>query len=101
MSGVCLLAIIVFFKDTFRKERSLIYQTTFKQLSKERVRAVQEKSSCKSNPDVFADVKLTLQDVSPFRPIYLVIRRWNNLATLFASGNVAESDRPPFSINHV
>lgn len=29
---------------------------------------------------------LTLKDVNPFKPIGLVLRRWNNVAILFASG---------------
>ncbi|KAF5347001.1 hypothetical protein D9756_011026 [Leucocoprinus leucothites] len=91
VSGLCLLAFLIFFRDTFRKERSLTYQNILKQRLKERARALEESQDKDSLPTTRteipgADIKITLRDVSPFRPIYLVLRRWNNVAMLLVNG---------------
>ncbi|KAJ3567087.1 hypothetical protein NP233_g6599 [Leucocoprinus birnbaumii] len=90
ISGICLMAFLLFFKDTFRKERSLTYQTILKERLKERARArgkLQDKDSWASTEAEASvtEVHITLRDVSPFRPIYLVLRRWNNVAMLLVN----------------
>lgn len=35
------------------------------------------------------EIKITFRDVNPLKPIYLILRRWNNLAMLFATGEVS------------
>ncbi|KAJ6469053.1 major facilitator superfamily domain-containing protein [Mycena vitilis] len=114
VSGLSCVSISIFFKDTFRKERSLTYQSVLKSRLKSRgmssaadstvTVAVTEPSAPthrKSLPrDVekqnvidpvvaaaaLPDIKLTMRDVNPFKPLWLVLRRLNNFVILFASG---------------
>ncbi|KXN88549.1 hypothetical protein AN958_07185 [Leucoagaricus sp. SymC.cos] len=89
-SGTCLVAFVLFFRDTFRKERSSTYQSILKQRLKERAKKSEEVHEKDSRTTVvdgeLPDIKITLRDVSPFQPICLVLRRWNNLAMLFVTG---------------
>ncbi|KAJ7270783.1 major facilitator superfamily domain-containing protein [Mycena haematopus] len=114
----CGVLILLFLKDTFRKERSLTYQNVLK--SRLRSLAASAATSCtatvvekeptsdkrsslpadlekqprpdpnlSNSPDVVAalpNIKLTLSDVNPIKPLWLVVRRMNNLVILFASG---------------
>ncbi|KAJ7619375.1 vacuolar DHA amino acid exporter [Roridomyces roridus] len=94
VSGSSCLAILLLFKDTFRKERSLTYQSVVKR----RLRVAAESSATstlvaekdsdleKGQTAVLPVVKLSLRDVNPFPPIWIVLRRMNNLVILFASG---------------
>ncbi|TFK31058.1 major facilitator superfamily domain-containing protein, partial [Crucibulum laeve] len=108
VSGTIFIAFVLFFKDTFRRERSLTYQTVLK----ERLRAKSRTPSIDPIPvksvgagvdiekqekvtstmptsnveSVLPVLKLSLKDVNPFKPIGLVLRRMNNLVVLFASG---------------
>ncbi|KAJ6463377.1 vacuolar DHA amino acid exporter [Mycena sanguinolenta] len=119
VSGLSGLLILLFLKDTFRKERSLTYQN----LLRSRLRhAASAATSCTATiaekepptytnqhssipadlekqprpdsklsniPDAVAalpDIKLTLRDVNPIKPLWLVVRRMNNFVILFASG---------------
>ena len=125
-TGLCVVAFI-FFKDTFRRERSLTYQQVLQRVKAERAAARRsetsslshvtgverepskwlrktEKVSTKSDAKVtFQDVeaqgtpvhdddtdvkeiKLSLKDVNPLRPIVAVLSRLNNFVILFASG---------------
>ena len=125
-TGLCAVAFI-FFKDTFRRERSLTYQLVLKRVQAERAAARRSETSslshvtvverepsrwsfkhsdkveavAKSGPKVsfkeekapvhdddtdVKEIRLTLKDVNPIRPLFAVLRRMNNLAILFASG---------------
>ncbi|KAF7326635.1 Vacuolar DHA amino acid exporter [Mycena venus] len=124
VSGLSCLLILIFLKDTFRKERSLTYQNVLKSRLRSRVESaatgrtvtVAEKESpipvdqslekqpspatnLMAEPSPTAeislpDIKLTMRDVNPFKPLWLVLRRTNNLVILFASG-------PMFAFNCV
>jgi len=115
------LATFTVFKDTFRRERSLTYQTVSRRLYRQRVKredslngqelrqAVEEKggkqvftkSDMEKNdlesqraipahhhvPEKDVQVvKLSLKDVNPFPPFIMILRRWNNIVILIASG---------------
>jgi hypothetical protein len=92
-------------KDTFRKERSLAYQSVLKSRLKSRVvsldtictvTVVEKEPPVPAEPSLPVDlekqrlnlpvIKLTLRDVNPFTPLWLILRRINNLVILFASG---------------
>jgi len=110
VAGASLLSFVLFFKDTFRRERSLTYQTVIKQriaagplpaptpspskekdgaenvevleVAEEPGKDVEKGAAAPQAPEL----KLTLRDISPFRPIGLVMRRKNNSLTLLSSG---------------
>lgn len=110
-TGLCAISFI-FFRDTFRRQRSMIYQTALKRLmeaeakkatekqqtlsEKETVVGQQNDEDRKSDRDVEAqtqtdavpikELKLSLKDVNPIGPIVHVLRRLNNLVVLLASG---------------
>ena len=100
--GVALIA-FVFFKDTFRQQRSLSYQTALRGALRAREsdkksgdmpsKATGEKSEGSTIVDAEdqsgsqkEDMKLTLREMHIIRPIFQVSRRINNLCILFASG---------------
>ncbi|KIL57351.1 hypothetical protein M378DRAFT_171859 [Amanita muscaria Koide BX008] len=112
-AGLCCLSFI-FFRDTYRKERSLVYQHALKSRLKhlqkadniERTRKSsatssvtagvtkspgemtivdEEKGIDVAKPD-YSQVKVSLKDVSPFEHVWHCLRRINNLATLSATG---------------
>ncbi|KAG6372759.1 major facilitator superfamily domain-containing protein [Boletus reticuloceps] len=113
--GVIFSAFLFLFKDTFRKERSLMYQNVLKKRTQRRNLA-QEKNATRERPigekkisedgtsgaqmprgDAEAqhaivpavaikEVKLSITDVNPFPPYLRVISRRNNLAILIPSG---------------
>ncbi|KAM6493826.1 vacuolar DHA amino acid exporter [Amanita muscaria] len=111
-AGLCCLSFI-FFRDTYRKERSLVYQHALKSRLKhlqkadniERTRKssaassvtadstkslgemtiVDEEKGMDAKPD-YSQVKVSLKDVSPFEHVWHCLRRLNNLATLLATG---------------
>ncbi|KAJ7353399.1 vacuolar DHA amino acid exporter [Mycena albidolilacea] len=115
VSGLSGVLILLFLKDTFRKERSLTYQNVLKSrlkshatrpVAKSRTASIAERPSLPVNLEkqqipalrlfdthtvaaadvALREMKLTLRDVNPFRPLWLVVRRMNNLAILVASG---------------
>jgi hypothetical protein len=113
VSGTSCLSFLLFFNDTFRQERSLAYQNVLERRLKETsnesmleprdVEAqahtpeqnIEDASAEKHPSEGFATmdeiqatpvVKLSLKDVNPFKPLALVLRRWNNVVILFASG---------------
>ncbi|KAJ7222504.1 vacuolar DHA amino acid exporter [Mycena pura] len=116
VSGLSCTSIFIFFKDTFRKERSLTYQSVLKHrlaasaATSHTATVVTKESSTPapmasepSLPDLekqgqlqwkassaeagaLPALKLTLRDVNPIGPLWLVLRRTNNLIILFASG---------------
>lgn len=81
ISGLSLLSFILFFHDTFRRERSLNYQTAIKQRRK-----AAALSSLNKQPETF-NLDLSLTDVNPLKPLGQVLRRKNNVMVLIASGN--------------
>ncbi|KAF8989038.1 major facilitator superfamily domain-containing protein [Cyathus striatus] len=104
ISGVTVVVIVFFFRDTFRKERSLVYRDVVaKRLIKLQSHLAEEKQIEKANiqhsEDVekqicpsespFADVKISLKDVNPIKPILGVVKQRHNLVILFASALIA------------
>ena len=93
LAAVNLLSFVFFLKETFRKQRSLTYQNVLRRRLEEREAAGVEKqengsgveSETKAKVSV-DEIKLSLKDVNPFPPLKLVLKRWNNIAILFASG---------------
>ncbi|KAJ3880099.1 MFS general substrate transporter [Lentinula edodes] len=101
MGGVVFMSFLLFFRDTFRHERSHTYQSVLKARLKEAGtkknvgvenidadNAAQdiEKQEVSSKPVVAPEVKLGLVDVNPFRPMAFILRRKYNLFMLTASG---------------
>ncbi|KAF9446366.1 MFS general substrate transporter [Macrolepiota fuliginosa MF-IS2] len=112
VSGASWLSFLLFFRDTFRKERSLTYQNVLKQRLRGKkgtgddiispsttapasttdlhhdLEKANENAKCDAPAAVIPqlEVELSLKDVNPFKPIGTVLRRINNLAILFASG---------------
>ncbi|KAJ6520630.1 major facilitator superfamily domain-containing protein [Mycena vulgaris] len=111
VSGLSCLSIFVFLKDTFRRERSLTYQSVLK--SRLKARSASAATSCTvtvaekeppitslpadlekqekpewlaPTPAVLPAIKLTMRDVNPLKPLAQVLRRTNNVVILFASG---------------
>jgi hypothetical protein len=88
---------LIFFKDTFRKERSLTYQAILKKRLNEKAKAHEESQEKDNLPSSvrseIPEERVTLRDVSPFRPIYLVLRRWNNVAMLLVNGEIMPAGR--------
>ncbi|KAH9055249.1 major facilitator superfamily domain-containing protein [Lactarius vividus] len=91
--GASLVLFVFFFRDTFRKERSLTYQRVLAR----RRSAASKRSSVTSDPtpvatvavaspQAGAEIALSFKDVNPFPPLFLVLKRRNNIATLFPSG---------------
>ncbi|XP_006462371.1 hypothetical protein AGABI2DRAFT_186299 [Agaricus bisporus var. bisporus H97] len=115
VAGAIWMAFLLFFRDTFRKERSLTYQTVLKQHAIARAKndigheaALPRTPAPASTHNVHGDVEkgkeamgkedadalavpaaqieLTLRDVNPISPLLAVVRRINNLLILTASG---------------
>ncbi|EDR07995.1 vacuolar DHA amino acid exporter [Laccaria bicolor S238N-H82] len=109
VSGSSFLAFLFFFRDTFRRERSLTYQNAMRQRmrisptssptpsnvtytnhslprmgEKKKTATIQKKKE--SDVQALPIAKLSLMDVNPFKPILLVVRRVNNFVILIASG---------------
>ncbi|KAG2064490.1 MFS general substrate transporter [Suillus decipiens] len=108
--GIIFSAFLFLFKDTFRKERSVIYQKVLKKRLQEQQssetkaesRKIPEESQVtdekqtnskdiEAQPTVvpasaIREVKMTIADVNPFPPYLLIISRKNNFAILIASG---------------
>lgn len=111
------MAFLLFFRDTFRKERSLTYQTVLKQHAIARAKndigheaALPRTPAPASTHNVHGDVEkgkeamgkedadalavpaaqieLTLRDVNPISPLLAVVQRINNLLILTASGKI-------------
>ncbi|TFY83415.1 hypothetical protein EWM64_g590 [Hericium alpestre] len=103
-----------FFRDTYRRERSLVYQAVLRRNLKQRARLWNSsKSSSKtevcpeedkkaplplvteanlditetsSPPSPTLEVRMSIRDVNPFPTQILLLRRWNNVVILIASG---------------
>ena len=86
ISGMSLLSFILFFHDTFRRERSLNYQSAIK----ERRKTGALSSLNKQSQDV-SNLELSLADVNPLKPLGQVLRRKNNVMILISSGKFFSS----------
>ncbi|EIN12476.1 MFS general substrate transporter [Punctularia strigosozonata HHB-11173 SS5] len=91
-AGLNLLSFVFIFKDTFRRERSLTYQQVLRRLEQERSAASTAANSKRASQVTLSPVKrldeitLSLKDVNPIGPVFMVLRRLNNFTILFASG---------------
>ncbi|KAJ3548715.1 hypothetical protein NMY22_g1153 [Coprinellus aureogranulatus] len=112
VSGSILLAFLLLFKDTFRRERSLTYQNAVRKRRAEAATA-RNRTSRKSGHEVDASasqavgqdlerndgakgeaasfhsaatIKLSLKDINPVQPLAMVLRRKNNIIVLSSSG---------------
>ncbi|THU95076.1 MFS general substrate transporter, partial [Dendrothele bispora CBS 962.96] len=109
ISGVVLLTFILFFKDTFRRERSYTYQSILKKRLADRAIAKKLPSTeditpaaivAPENPgadiekqvitrsqvsNVAKDIKVSVMDVNPIKPMATVVKRPHNLVILLAS----------------
>jgi MFS family permease len=100
--GLSLLT-FVFFKDTFRRERSLTYQNALKRLANEEKKKIMDQENKETERSAeeatessldkleaqlpsFQDVRLSFRHLSLIRPIVLVMKRINNFCILVASG---------------
>ncbi|KAF5362914.1 hypothetical protein D9758_007099 [Tetrapyrgos nigripes] len=114
LAGFICLCFLFFFKDTFRRERSHAYQSIVKRrlaymashqlaLSGETKKPVEVVDQPPNNatPDlekgvisttqvaaVGEDIKLSLMDVNPFKPMAAVLLRPENIIMLLASGSL-------------
>jgi MFS family permease len=107
--GIDLVLFTFFFRDTFRRERSLTYrcavarrQSTIvsrtvraRDTINSREKASLDGSTSRSSScgtaavlDAQAKITLSLADVNPFPPLLPVLRRRNNVTTLFSSGSI-------------
>lgn len=73
LSSLCLISFVLFFQDTFRRERSLTYQNVIKQRRK-------------AADTLEVNLDLSLADVNPLKPIGQILRRKNNILILVSSG---------------
>jgi MFS family permease len=111
--GVDLVLFALFFRDTFRCERSLTYRRALARRQSAAVaRTVRDtinsrekgalgdgptspSSACGAAAELDLQAKITpsLADVDPFPPLFLILRCRNNITTLFPSGTTHAS--PP------
>ena len=116
-AGLSLLSFVCF-RDTFRRQRSLAYQSALRGATRERDERLRAKEKALrleegddrsvditavdlegrpelAVPPTLADVRLSLLDINPLRPIGSVLSRRNNLAVLFPSGEQRVRVRAP------
>ena len=105
--GANIVIFVFFFRDTFRKERSLTYQRVLvsrrrskrssvvsdtaqeldnKSNGEATVTAASPAETVAATPQAGTEITLSLKDVNPFPPLVLVLKRRNNVVTLFSSG---------------
>ena len=108
--GINLAVFVFFFRDTFRKERSLTYQRvlasrrcpvperssvvsgpTHKLDNKSHGEGEVSESSTRpattvASPQAGAEISLSFKDVNPLPPLFLILKRWNNIVVLISSG---------------
>jgi MFS family permease len=98
--GIVLVSLFIFFKDSFRKERSLSYHNVLRRrtedhqpvvksqqmLSQKTIEGLEAGTTTPGDLHAINDITLSFTDVNPFPPISLVLKRWNNNAILLASG---------------
>ena len=98
LSGLSLLSFLLFFRDTFRRERSLTYQNVIKQRRKAAaLSCLNSKKPAPIDGDLKGDTSteptsltvnldVSLADVNPLKPLGQVLRRKNNVIILCSSG---------------
>ncbi|KAF9468747.1 major facilitator superfamily domain-containing protein [Collybia nuda] len=84
MSGSICLIFLFFFDDTFRRERSLTYQNVLRKRLRDGTLTPNAEKNAQGSFDT--PPSLSLKDVNPIKPLWLVLRRWNNVTILSASG---------------
>lgn len=98
--GIVLVSLFIFFKDSFRKERSLSYHNVLRRRleenqptvksqqipSQKTIEGLEAGTTMPGDLHTINDITLSFTDVNPFPPIILVLKRWNNNAILLASG---------------
>ncbi|EJT99833.1 MFS general substrate transporter [Dacryopinax primogenitus] len=87
----CTLVLLIFFRDTFRKERSLAYQSAVNRAAararaKSGGTATVEAGRVVTRGGESEEIKLSLRDVNPITPTWRILQRSNNLTILFGSG---------------
>ncbi|PVF97158.1 MFS general substrate transporter [Serendipita vermifera] len=100
IGGVVLIA-LCFFRDTFRKERSLTYRAAKEHALKRRQRKQRKKQRSSSevgmaeqrigtkeepDPSELDNVKVRITDLNIIKPIIAVLKRKNNFTIYFSSG---------------
>ncbi|KAF8558424.1 MFS general substrate transporter [Imleria badia] len=111
---IVLLCLLIFFKDSLRKERSLSYQNVLRKRLKEHqlctaaqsrvdimecstdksqqlpsektIEGLEAGTNTPSALHTINDITLSFTDVNPLPPTILVLKRWNNNVILLASG---------------
>jgi MFS family permease len=92
LAGIIWLCFLFFFKDTFRRERSLTYQDVLRHKLHEHAVKMTGHQHEHPGQDVEKQepkdivIKLSIKDMNPVRPIVQVLIRFNNLLVLLASG---------------
>ncbi|KAF9068628.1 major facilitator superfamily domain-containing protein [Rhodocollybia butyracea] len=105
MGVLVFMSFLLFFRDTFRHERSLTYQNVLKERLREskakdsfveekagRVSPTHDESDLEKQeipvvaPEVIPEIELGLMDVNPLKPMAVILSRKYNLFMLFASG---------------
>ncbi|KAF8989035.1 vacuolar DHA amino acid exporter [Cyathus striatus] len=105
LSGAIFVCFVIFFKDTFRKERSLTYQNVLKGRMRSRAMKspqqsrsetpskeldshadIEKEGNIKDLQQEISDIKISLKDINPLKPIGVVLRRKNNFVILIATG---------------
>jgi hypothetical protein len=93
VSGLSLLSFVLFFRDTFRRERSLVCQNVIKQRRK--AAALASLNDKQPGTSLAVNLDLSLTDINPLKPLAQVLRRKNNIMMLIASGRHFCLDFPP------
>jgi MFS family permease len=100
--GLVFMSFLLFFPETFRHERSLIYQNVLKarlreskannSIPEEKTSSTHDKNDLEKQEipvvaaEVVPEIKLGLMDVNPLKPMAVILSRKYNLFMLFASG---------------
>ncbi|KAF9265332.1 MFS general substrate transporter [Marasmius fiardii PR-910] len=105
-AGLVSLSFLFLYKDTFRRERSLVYQKALKHRLREEAHKemeskrkstssdldkrtepdVEKQQGMHNKKDVLPNMKITWKDINPVQPLWRVLHRSNNFCVLLASG---------------
>ncbi|KAB8606209.1 hypothetical protein FH972_025840 [Carpinus fangiana] len=94
-TGITAVGFIYPFRETFRKERSITYQTALlkrqdKQPNVSSSDPKQDlnriKSKAESTAEELKEMKLSFTDLNPIPPIKAILSRWNNFLIILTSG---------------
>ncbi|KZT53351.1 MFS general substrate transporter [Calocera cornea HHB12733] len=86
----CTLVLFIFFKDTFRKERSLAYRSAVNRAAararaKNGGAAIIQAGRVVTRGGDSEEIKLSLRDVNPITPAWRILQRVNILTIMFGS----------------